>query len=425
MVFPKVDIPALKYFTIFIALGELLHIMINTAPPLSLRAVYIGIYLYFCFTQIRLIPLFTAMNLIMERFSTVFGEFLPNTMIFHLIILLFGYVQMKNLRGIEMGYFNKRDFSLFILFAVYVFISATYYGDYNFFLRFLFSWLFFHYLLLSSDEYIIALANSIIFVMLLACLFSFYNYNNIISAYATSLGSADRLAWKDSNYLSFFIGISFILLYFKFVYSKDESEKKKYIIALFIFFVSLMMLISRGAILSLLMVLFLYNWKNFFSTKIIKYFLLILGVFLISYEFGLLDGAIMRFMSDDMTTGSGRTKLWATGLNTFFQKDYFTILFGTGEGNAANMIYLNGIYYSPHNNYLELLFNYGVIGLSLFLLSWFLLFVSSKTKEKRALILFFLINSMTIVPLTYVVPLWIIIPLLFMWDERINYLLYE
>ncbi|BDC06854.1 hypothetical protein GAIMETA21S03_27370 [Phocaeicola vulgatus] len=130
-------------------------------------------------------------------------------------------------------------------------------------------------------------------------------------------------------------------------------------------------------------------------------------------------------MSDDMTTGSGRTKLWATGLNTFFQKDYFTILFGTGEGNAANMIYLNGIYYSPHNNYLELLFNYGVIGLSLFLLSWFLLFVSSKTKEKRALILFFLINSMTIVPLTYVVPLWIIIPLLFMWDERINYLLYE
>lgn len=421
----KVDSIPLRLFTIFIVLGELLHIVINTAPTLSLRVLYTGIYLFFCFKQVRLIPVFTAMNLIMERFSTVYGEFLPNTMFFHIAVLVFGYIQMRNLDNIQTGLYNRRDYVLFCFFALYVLVSAIYYADESFFLRFVFSYVFFHFILLSSDDHVKALIKCMIIAMSISCLFSFLNYGSIVSEYATSLGKANRLAWKDSNYLSFFIGVLFLISYFKYLYSNSISSKKIYAIVLLVFSISLLMLISRGTIVSLILVLLLYNWRSLCSFKLIKYVLFLFCLLLLAYQSGLLDGVMMRFMSDDMATGSGRTKIWTIGINTFFQKDYLTILFGAGEGNAINMALLKGIHFSPHNNYLELLFNYGVIGFLLFIFSWFLLFIRSKTTEKKVLILFFLINSMTIVPLTFVAPLWIIIPMLFMWDERINELLYE
>ena len=102
-----------------------------------------------------------------------------------------------------------------------------------------------------------------------------------------------------------------------------------------------------------------------------------------------------------------------------------TILLGAGEGQSMKMALLGGQYFSPHNNYLEIIFNYGIVGFVLFLIWWVSMFVNSKTHEKRALIIFISISSMTIVPFTYVMPIWIIIPLLLMWDKRIKYIIYD
>lgn len=145
---------------------------------------------------------------------------------------------------------------------------------------------------------------------------------------------------------------------------------------------------------------------------------------MLALHVGLLDNVIMRFMSEDMSDGSGRTVIWAAGLGTFLQKDTLIHLFGAGYGAADSMASLSGILFSPHNNFLQILFDFGAVGLFLFSGWWLLLFINSHTTEKRTLIIFILCNSMTIVPLYYVTPIWIIIPLLLVWDERINHLIY-
>lgn len=261
--------------------------------------------------------------------------------------------------------------------------------------------------------------------MLVICLIALINYDTLAVDYSITDGAVDRLAWKDSNYLSFFIGIIFLITLFKVIYAQKITEKNKYILICSIFMVCLLLLISRGAILALLLACIYYFRKNLFSFKLLKYAFGVLIVVLILYNMGLMDGVLLRFASEDMATGSGRTDIWQAGIKTFFSEGIFTILLGAGEGQAMKMAVLGGQYFSPHNNYLEIIFNYGIVGFVLFLIWWVSMFVNSKTHEKRALIIFISISNMTIVPLTYVMPIWIIIPLLLMWDKRIKYIIYD
>ena len=235
--------------------------------------------------------------------------------------------------------------------------------------------------------------------MCCSCLISLYNYDNLVDDYATSSGDTQRLAWKDSNYLSFFIGIVFLLSAFRYSRTSKSGEKRFYLIVLSIFFICLTLLVSRGAILSLGIALAFYYKKAIFSPKIVGIAICVGLVFMLALHVGLLDNVIRRFMSEDMSSGSGC-------------------------GAADRMASLSGILFSPHNNFLQILFDFGAVGLFLFLGWWLLLFINSHTTEKRTLIIFILVNSMTIVPLYYVTPIWIIIPLLLVWDERINHLIY-
>ena len=138
------------------------------------------------------------------------------------------------------------------------------------------------------------------------------------------------------------------------------------------------------------------------------------------YYSGILEGLIMRFMSEDVQTGSGRTELWKIGLQTFFSKDSLTILFGAGEGQALTMTYMKGEYWSPHNNYLSIMYNYGIFGLILFSVWIFSMLFRCRTRESRGLLLFIAVNSFTIVPFTYVSTVWFMIPLIMIWDRRLS-----
>lgn len=424
MIFSKVNSAPLKWFMAFVLMSELVHVSINTSPPTSLRLVYIVVYFLFCASYVKLIPIFTAINLITERFSTIFGEFLPNTLWFHIAILLFGYIQLRHTQNPAYRGFDRQNWRLLVLFALYIFANTMFYGNISFLLSITFSIVYLLVLNLTDDEYIQPLINCIIITMCCSCLISLYNYDNLVADYATSSGDTQRLAWKDSNYLSFFIGIVFLLSAFKYSRTSKSGEKRFYLIVLSIFFICLTLLVSRGAILSLGIALAFYYKKAIFSPKIVGIAICAGLVFMLALHVGLLDNVIRRFMSEDMSSGSGRTVIWAAGLGTFLQKDTLIHLFGAGCGAADRMASLSGILFSPHNNFLQILFDFGAVGLFLFLGWWLLLFINSHTTEKRTLIIFILVNSMTIVPLYYVTPIWIIIPLLLVWDERINHLIY-
>jgi len=425
MIFSRVNKVTLLIFLLFVLAFEILHIQIGDAPSMPLRIVYIGIYLFFCLTNIKLIPVFTTINLIIERFSTVYGEFLPNTLYFHIVILLICYFRIRKPSVYAFRYCNSKELSALVLFASYVMISGILYAEFSTANSLIFAFLFIAILNHSPKEHIQALINCIIISMTCSCLLSFMNFDAVVADYMTSSGDVQRMAWKDSNYLSFFIGVTSLLALFKIRHLICAKDRNFYRVIAIILLISLTLLISRGAVVALAAACLYYYKKTIFSHRIIGLTLAILLIGGIFYYTGLLDGFIMRFDSESMETGSGRTNIWEAGFNTFLNKGDMTILFGAGDNQASKMAYLDGIYFSPHNNFIEVLFNFGYVGLSLFLIWWISMFIGSKTKEKRALIIFIMTNSMTIVPLSFVMPVWIVIPVIMIWDKYANRIAYE
>lgn len=416
------DIYNLRLFTIFAVLAEMVHVYINDAPPIYLRLAYIGIYLAFCFYNIKLIPFFTTINLILERFSISFGEFLPNTLWWHVIILFIGFsIWFKDHKPIYYccGTYEYLSliFFLFVVVSNYV-INISIVNDLGFVTNVLFSILFLQCIFAYSTAEIKLLVQFIILSTFIMVILSLTHYNDLTINFHTTSGYVERLQWKDSNYISFFIGIiSLITLFFP---RKDIGNKQLfYIVSILLFIIAISLLLSRGTILFFTISLIYYYRKDIFKVTSIKYSILIGVILAVSYQIGFLDNIIERFLSEDFETGSGRINIWRQGLNTFFSKDIFTIIFGAGVNQAIYMASMNDINWSTHNNYLEILFNYGLVGLIVFLFFLLSLFFSCNSNEKRTIVLYIILSCMTIVPFTYVTPIWIIIPIVMIFDNKV------
>lgn len=68
-----------------------------------------------------------------------------------------------------------------------------------------------------------------------------------------------------------------------------------------------------------------------------------------------------RFSSEEMATGSGRTDYWARAISAISQRGLFELLVGGGAGSSVNLLG-TGV----HNEWLEMLFSYGVFGLAIY-----------------------------------------------------------
>lgn len=414
----------LVIFIVFVTFFELYHVAINTNPPTMARAVYSAIYLLFAVISPALIPTYTTINLIVERFSSSFGEFLPNTLLFHIAVLLFGILSIRyRAKSIRMKSYNSKSIFGFIILYLYAIIALFLHVEiplnYAFLINGAFMFVFLYFLTISKDKYLNTLLKFAIVAISIVCLIGLFNYDNLVGEYDTSLGDVERLEWKDANYFSFFIGLMLLFTLYLAKAARSKGYQRLYTGVALLLLVTMASLISRGAIVSLVIAVIYYYRKDLLRWRNLGYVFFVLIVLGGLYYVGLLDGLIMRFLSEDVQTGSGRTDIWAIGLDTFFSKSPTTILFGAGEGQAASMAYINGSYWSPHNNYLAIMYNYGIIGLSIFCYWLVSMFVLSKTRECRAAVLFIIVNCMTIVPFTYVAAVWIIVPLILVWDRRI------
>lgn len=421
----KRDKILLLLFLGFVTVFELYHVALGTNPPTMLRMLYTAVYLVFAVLSPALIPTYTAVNLIVERFSSVFGEFLPNTLLFHVAVLVFGLLCIRAKQPLLMKRsYDKRPFKWFVILYVYGILSLLLHinvpPDFSFVIDGAFMFVFLYYLCISKDKYIRSILVYSVAAMAVVCTIGLFNYDNLVSDYSTSLGDVDRLDWKDANYFSFFIGIMLLLTLYLAKYAVSKSSRRIFIFIAFVMLVTMVSLISRGAIVALTIALIYYYRKDLLSFRNLGYLLLVAVAVAGLYYSGILEGLIMRFMSEDVQTGSGRTELWKIGLQTFFSKGPLTILFGAGEGQALSMTYMKGEYWSPHNNYLSIMYNYGIFGLILFSGWIFSMLVRCRTRESRGLLLFIAVNSLTIVPFTYVSTVWFMIPLIMIWDRRLS-----
>lgn len=78
-----------------------------------------------------------------------------------------------------------------------------------------------------------------------------------------------------------------------------------------------------------------------------------------------LNSTLADFINDVDSGGNGRVKIWTTALQRYASSDLFHILFGNGPQAVSKAINLGG-----HNDFIEILFDFGLLGIILYLSFW-------------------------------------------------------
>ena len=120
---------------------------------------------------------------------------------------------------------------------------------------------------------------------------------------------------------------------------------------------------SRSAILGLIMAIILYIVLN---VKSISRNIIFLGaiciLFIFAYNTGLLEPILKRFAQGDVSSGNGRFTLWTQYLANFKQGNLVQVIFGRG------LIGKSIVGAPAHNLFVSILFSFGVLGETIFLL---------------------------------------------------------
>ena len=129
---------------------------------------------------------------------------------------------------------------------------------------------------------------------------------------------------------------------------------------------------SRGALLSMVVVVTFVLAKNMSLKKAAMIVLLAVLVFFVSVLFifpnipsSSLERITFEALLDD--GGSGRTDIWSSGIKNFFDCGLARIFFGHGYGRFG--IYTSSGYTElmMHNQFIQQLISYGIVGLIIYL----------------------------------------------------------
>ena len=220
------------------------------------------------------------------------------------------------------------------------------------------------------------------FYMILIFVMAINSYINIDFRMSTvkELNEADNIGY---GLLCVFAGIMLL------------TEKKIFPFVLFLVLVGTFISGKRGAIVGVLfsaipLVKFVFiSHSRSWIKKIILLLIAILGIFLAIYLFGAyFDAAWGRFEYISEDGGSGRNWVYSSYWNQYKASDLSHQLFGHGL-YAGTLSYGNKhafIHVLAHNDWLEILFDYGMIGFLLYLFLFIKLttIVICKRKENNA-----------------------------------------
>lgn len=325
-----------------------------------------------------ILPIWFIIYLIMNglKIKFVSGRVLLLSMIFVLLP-----VSMLN------GLINNYSFEFVDFYEYIVFI--------NYFLMYLLSY---NVLSKASEKDIYRLFSVLIFcgaIVFLISVSQFFNFMSLNDLYLDKVAptQADTLL-NDYNYPRpvammgnpNVVGFAFTLLILALLYSSYVFNSKKEWLFIALFFIGILLTMSRTAILSLIVSLFLFfiiqmlgnNIKN--NLKIVFVFLMmILGGWMVVMSPDVYDQLTWR-LKDGLNIGSdasfqARVVNWAENLNIAIQHP----LIGVGPLRAASFEY------SADNEWLLIWRSYGFIGVLWFLLLCIYPFWRKLPRNKRAL----------------------------------------
>src|SRR5665648_65558 len=217
-------------------------------------------------------------------------------------------------------------------------------------------------------------------------------------------GTLGKLKWTDPNYMSLIIDFGILLSFYLLTVFKNNYIRFITIcFILFQFYIVLLLGSRGGLIVCFISVLYLFK-KELFSFKFVYYLIGIIFVLLAFYYLGFFETIIVRFQENNLSTAGSRTQIWNRIFSALSQRSFFGLLFGTGSTSSW---YAYSIVYamrSPHNNYLELFFDFGFVGLSLFLGLMSYIYLKSKNILSQTVILFILLGALSLSPFNYEFP---------------------
>ena len=234
-----------------------------------------------------------------------------------------------------------------------------------------------------------------------------YIFFTHLSQFASFYGDSGlvRSGWKDPNYLGMMIGMgtlsSLMFVFNKYTKGLSVLEKIIYISAIVFSVPTLVMMASRGALLSLLIASSIMIISSHAKTyyKILLLIVAFIGLYWL-YNNNFFELLIYRMQNDD-GTGSNRTLIWTQKLNLFIQGNPIHWFFGYGFYGGTNIAGFND---SFHNDFIGTLVEYGIFGFTMLLYMLYYPFRITKRKTTTrlnvvVLLVYLLTCMMTLEPI--------------------------
>lgn len=177
-----------------------------------------------------------------------------------------------------------------------------------------------------------------------------------------------------------YLSVSAIASMFALFYYK-KVELKVFLPIVVIAFFCGMYSVSRTWAISLVLILILYfvlQKENRLMGYLLLIALLLIGFYYFSQNPIMLNAFILRFTSDDMETGGGRSDLFAQ-YNEFLTNHPWNLLFGT---SAQLYKEVTGLYHSTHNSLQQIWLSYGIIGFFFIMIVYIRTFMKYYTKKQ-------------------------------------------
>lgn len=149
-----------------------------------------------------------------------------------------------------------------------------------------------------------------------------------------------------------------------------KNEKIKFI-CFFLLAIAILSSTKRSALLVLLLILlpyYIHLGKSIFRNRLLFVSLIVLLLFVSVSIFYRVDSRLdnrltSRIESVEDDRGSGRLDIWAAVLQEQSRSSFMEWLFGHGHNSVQKHVIVFNIGFSAHNDYLQMLFDYGIFAL--------------------------------------------------------------
>lgn len=220
---------------------------------------------------------------------------------------------------------------------------------------------------------------------------------------------------SDPNYFGVFIGLAMLYFYFR-ISNRQEGNKSRFFHLAFFLVLGFFLTstLSRGVVFSLIITLVIIalirEWGNLkfviascMLPAVLSLGWLLLQIFGVNNVENVNFSTFQRFL---LLNSSDRIAIWISLFNGFKESNLFTVLFGNGfqSGSSVGAKFYFGIepesnnliFKNPHNMFLQLLIESGILGIIILLLiALMYLWQTFKNTQRKnylplALILFFI-----------------------------------